>query len=82
MLHYVMHPWVVSSKKLLDAGFTFEWTSREVFVDTVSRLSSYVRFGRTRVKRADLTKGLLAGAGVVGALVSLRTAKKRWSAAQ
>jgi len=82
MLHYVMYRWVLSSKKLQDAGFTFTHTSRDVFTETVGRLSAYVRFGRTRVKRKDLTKGLAAGAGVIGALVSLRTAKKRFSTAQ
>ena len=82
MLHYVMHPWVVSSKKLQDAGFTFRRTSREVFMETVRRTSGYVRLGRTRVNRGDLTKGMLAGAGVLGALVTLRTAKKRWAEAQ
>ena len=82
MLHYVMYPWLISSKKLQDADFSFNRTSREVFVETVNRTSGYVRLGRSRVKRGDLTKGVLAGAGVVGALVTLRTAKKRWSAAQ
>ena len=82
MLHYVMHPWVVSSKKLQDAGFTFSRTAREVFIETATRMSGYVRIGRKRVKRDDVTKGLWAGAGVIGALVTLRTAKKRFSAAQ
>lgn len=82
MLHYVMHPWVVSSKKLQEAGFSVARTSREVFLDTAARSSQYVRLGRARVKRADLTRGVVAGAGILGALVSLRTAKKRWSAAQ
>ena len=80
MLHYVMHPWVISSKKLQAAGFTFSRNSREVFAETAARLSSFVRLGRRRVKKGDLTKGALAGAGVVAALVTLRTAKKRLSA--
>jgi len=81
MLHYVMHPWVVSSKKLQGAGFAFTRTSRETFLETVSRTSDYVRLGKTRLKRSDLTKGALASAGAVGALVTLRTAKKRRAAA-
>ncbi|MBW3594686.1 MAG: SDR family oxidoreductase [Actinobacteria bacterium] len=82
MLHYVMYPWVVSSQRLKEAGFTFTRTSREVFIEAAERASAFVRFGRRRVKRADINKGFLAGAGVIGALVSLRTAKKRLSAAQ
>lgn len=82
MLHYVMHSWVVSSKKLQAAGFTFSRSSRDVFAETATRLSRFVRLGRKRVKKDDLTKGALAGAGVLAALVTLRTAKKRASAGQ
>lgn len=80
MLHYVMHPWVVSSKKLQAAGFTFSRSSRDVFAETATRLAGFVRLGRKRVKKDNLTKGALAGAGVLAALVTLRTAKKRASA--
>ena len=82
MLHYVMHPWVVSSKKIQDAGFRFSRTNREVFIETAARMSDYVRLGRKRVKRSDLNKGFLAGAGALAALVTLRTAKKRRAARQ
>lgn len=82
MLHYVMHPWVVSSQKLQARGFAFRYTSRETFMETVTRVSDYVRFGPARVKRSDLTRGVLAGTGVLGALVTLRTAKKRFSTSQ
>ena len=82
MLHYVMHPWVVSSKKLQGTGFTFSRTSREAFIEAAKASSAYVRVGRKRVKRSDLSRGLWAGAGVVGALVTLRTAKKRFAEAK
>ena len=80
MLHYVMHPWVVSSQKLEAAGFNFSRTSRDTFIETATRLSGYVRVGRKRVKRDDLRKGFVAGAGLIGALVTLRTAKKHRAA--
>jgi NAD dependent epimerase/dehydratase family enzyme len=79
MLHYVMHPWVVSPKKLQDAGFTFSHSARETFVDAAARASSFVRLGRKRVDRAKMTRGALAGAGALAALVTLRTAKKHLS---
>jgi len=82
MLHYVMHPWVVSSKRLQGEGFTFTRTSREAFVEVLSGASDYVRIGTRRVKRSDLRTGLLTGVGALGALVSLRTAKKRLAAAR
>lgn len=80
MLHYVMHPWVVSSKKLQGTGFTFSRSSRNAFEETARSASAYVRIGRKRVKRADVTKGVLGGVGLLGALVTLRTAKKRSAA--
>jgi UDP-glucose 4-epimerase len=81
MLHYVMHPWVVSPKKLQESGFTFTHSARETFVDAAARASSFVRLGRKRVDRDKVTRGALAGAGAIAALVTLRTAKKHLSKA-
>lgn len=81
MLHYVMHPWVVSPKKLQDAGFTFTHSARETFVEAATRAASFVRLGRKRVDRDKVTRGALAGAGAIAALVTLRTAKKHLSKA-
>ncbi len=82
MLHYVMHPWVLSSKRLQGEGFTFSWTSRDTFAETAARSARFVRLGRKRVKKVDVTKGAIAGLGVIAALVTLRTAKKRAGAGQ
>ncbi len=77
ILHYVMHPWVVSPKKLEAAGFTCSRSSRDVFAETAARAANFVRIGHQRVNRRDLRRGVLTGAGVLAALVTLRTAKKR-----
>lgn len=81
MLHYVMHPWVVSSKRLQEAGFTFTRGARETFLEAATAASAYVRVGRRRVNRDKMARGALAGAGAVAALVTLRTAKKHLSRA-
>lgn len=79
-LHYAMHPWVVSSEKLKDTGFTFSRSNRETFAEAVSRSVGYVRFGKNRVPRAAMRRVALGSAGALAALVSLRTAKRRFSA--
>jgi nucleoside-diphosphate-sugar epimerase len=82
MLHYVMHPWVLSSKRLQEAGFSFTRTAKETFAEAATKASGYVRIGRKRVDKGTMTKGALAGAGAIAALVTLRTAKKHLSPAR
>jgi UDP-glucose 4-epimerase len=82
MLHYVMHPWVMSTEKLAAAGFKAKHSNLEVFSDAVERVRDRVRIGNKTVRRDDVKKAAFAGLGVVGALVSLRTAKKLLSARQ
>ncbi|MDQ3940981.1 MAG: NAD-dependent epimerase/dehydratase family protein [Actinomycetota bacterium] len=82
MLHYVMHPWVVSTEKLERAGFRCRHTNLEIFMQAVARAGDHIRLGERRVSKGGLKKGTLVGLGVAGALVSLRTAKKRLSARQ
>ena len=81
MLHYVMHPWVVSSERLQQAGFTFTHSARDTFAEAARASAPYIRLGRKRVEKGRIAKGALAGAGVLAALVTLRTAKKHSSEA-
>ena len=76
MLHYVMHPWVVATEKLERAGFRCERTNRETFRETVERVAGHVRVGDRRFRRGDIVRGAVAGAGLVGALVTLRTMRR------
>lgn len=81
-LHYVMHPWVLSTEKLTAAGFRAKHTNLEIFTEAVERSAGHVRIGDRRVKRGDITKAVVAGLGIAVALVTLRTAKKRPSSAE
>ena len=72
MLHYVMHPWVMSGAKLAAAGFTCRRSSLDAFLATVGRTRRQLRVGRARVERKSLMRGGLAGAGVVGGLLVWR----------
>lgn len=77
MLHYVMYPWIVSPAKLARAGFTCTFTSREAFASGAARVRDHVRIGRSRVRRGDLVRISAAGAGLVGAALTLRAARRR-----
>jgi hypothetical protein len=76
LLHYVMHPWVMSVDKLTTAGFKARRSSRETFTATVERTSTKVRLGRTRVDKGQLRTGALAGAGVLAGLLVWRRARR------
>lgn len=82
MLHYVLHPWVVSSEKLRSTGFTFSRTNRETLEETWGNVGHRVRLGANTYERSDLKRRAAIAAGIGIALVSLRTAKKRLSSAR
>jgi nucleoside-diphosphate-sugar epimerase len=75
MLHYVMHPWVMSVEKLSNAGFKARRSNREAFTATVERTSTRLRLGRTSVDRGQLKLGVLAGAGLLASLLVWRRAR-------
>ena len=69
MLHYVMHPWVMSGEKLAQAGFRCERSSLDAFLATVGSTRRQVRVGRARVERKNLLRGGIAGAGMLGGVL-------------
>jgi UDP-glucose 4-epimerase len=78
-LHYVMHPWVVSTEKLAAAGFRCEISNLETFSETVERTRGLVRIGHRSLRRGNIAKGA-AAVGIVGAAAALRTARRRGNA--
>jgi UDP-glucose 4-epimerase len=76
MLHYVMHPWVMSTKKLTDAGFLCRYTNEQALADTVAAVAGFVRLGRKRVSKKNLAAAA-AGVGVLSALAAGRSARSR-----
>jgi nucleoside-diphosphate-sugar epimerase len=77
MLHYVMHPWVVSIDKLEAAGFTPERSNLETFKEVAERAHGHVRVGGARVRRSKVAKFAVAGAGVAGAVAAVRAVRAR-----
>jgi UDP-glucose 4-epimerase len=76
MLHYVMHPWVVSTEKLAAEGFKCEISNLEAFTEVVERNRGLVRVGRRSLKRGDIAKGA-AIVGVLSAAAAIRSVRKR-----
>jgi nucleoside-diphosphate-sugar epimerase len=77
MLHYVMHPWVVSSAKIQAAGFRFEHSNLDAFLATAGRTRDRVRVGTMRAEKRDVFRGGLAGAGVLGGMLLWRGLRRR-----
>ncbi len=80
MLHYVMHPWIVSTEKLSSAGFTCRHSNLDTFIHGAERARENIRLGRASVKRSGLARGAAAGFGVAGALTALRMLRRRTAA--
>lgn len=79
MLHYVMHPWVVSTDKLTEAGFTCRHSNLESFTAAADASRGRVRLGHRRVTRGNLLRGAAAGAGLAGAVLATRAWRRRSS---
>jgi nucleoside-diphosphate-sugar epimerase len=79
LLHYVMHPWAVSTEKLARAGFKAEHSNEEILRATAEAGKDFVTMGRARVNRKGLRTGAAAGLGALGlgALLKARRRKKR-----
>lgn len=77
MLHYVMHPWVMTVDKLAAAGFECRYSNMEAFAAVAERTRGYVRLGTRRVRRASLARGAAATLGLVSAAAAIRTARRR-----
>lgn len=77
MLHYLMHPWVVSPAKLEATGFRCERSSTDAFAETATASRPYVRIGRSRVRKDIARRGALAGLMLGGAAAGLKAVRTR-----
>lgn len=77
MMHYLMHPWVVSNAKLTEAGFKPKHSNEEALAAVIDRTRDHVRVAGTRLRRKDLSKLALASAGVVGGAIAVRALRHR-----
>jgi len=79
MLHYVMHPWVVSAEKLKSTGFVCTYSSEETFRQVIERLQGRIRIGNRSVPKNQVA-ATAAAAGLVGAFFATRRVLRRRAA--
>ena len=70
-LHYHMHPWVLSNRRLREAGWAPTWTTAEAMTFAGHAIPEGVRVGRVQVRRNDVIRGAAAAAAFVAALAAL-----------
>jgi nucleoside-diphosphate-sugar epimerase len=70
-LHYQMHPWVLSNRRLREAGWAPTRTTAEAMTAAGQAVPAGVRVGGVRVRRNDVIRAAAAAAGVVAALAAL-----------
>ncbi len=71
---YTMYPWVVANDRLRSAGWSPEWTNEETFV-AGTRAGPWATLNARRRQELGLAVAVL---GVVGVLVALVMAVRRW----
>ena len=79
MLHYLMHPWILSTEKLEKAGFTPRYSNDEAFQAAAEKARGKVRLGRSRLETKRLVAGAAGAAGVAGAALAWRGVRRRAS---
>lgn len=80
MLHYLMHPWVISVEKLARAGFLCERSNAATLAETLEHIRGYIRLGKATLRRSVVMGGAAAGAGVAAAITLYGTARRRAAA--
>jgi nucleoside-diphosphate-sugar epimerase len=70
-LHYHMHPWVLSNRRLREAGWAPSWSTAEALTAAGHAVPAGVRVGRVQVRRNDVIRGAAAAVAFVAALAAL-----------
>jgi nucleoside-diphosphate-sugar epimerase len=70
-LHYHMHPWVLSNRRLREAGWAPRWSTAEAMTAAGHAVPEGVRVGRVQVRRNDVIRGAAAAVAFVAALAAL-----------
>lgn len=78
-LQYVVHPWVVPSTRLHDAGWRPSYDNATVLGVLLEQVSGHHALAARRVGRRDATIGAGAAVAVVGTAALVRIARKKRS---
>jgi hypothetical protein len=77
MLHYLMHPWLISTGKLSDAGFRCRNSNLDAFSQTVDQTRRRVRVAGRSLDKRGLKKGASVTLAVAGGALLLRGLRLR-----
>jgi hypothetical protein len=66
-----MHPWVLSNRRLRQAGWAPTRTTAEAMTAAGHAVPEGMRLGRVRVRRNDVIRAAAAALGVLAALAAL-----------
>ena len=77
MLHYTIHPWVMTPAKLAGTGFSCERSSEQTLAEAIAALPDRVRFGRLAVGRSALRRGAVGVAVAALAAAVVRGGRLR-----
>jgi nucleoside-diphosphate-sugar epimerase len=75
MVHYLMHPWVVSVDKLVATGWKPRHSNRDALAELVDEHRDWLSLGGARVRRSTVraaTAGVVAIGGLAGITAALR----------
>ncbi|MFP5309831.1 MAG: NAD-dependent epimerase/dehydratase family protein [Actinomycetes bacterium] len=75
MVHYLMHPWVVSVDRLVATGWKPRHSNRDALAGLVAEHRDWLAFGGARVRRSTVraaTAGVVAVGGLAGITAALR----------
>jgi nucleoside-diphosphate-sugar epimerase len=70
-LHYHMHPWVLSNRRLREAGWAPTRSTSEAMTAAGHAIPEGVRVGRVQVRRSDVVRGAAAAVAFIAALAAL-----------
>lgn len=76
-LQYLVHPWVVSSRRLRDAGWLPSYDNPTVLGLLLEQVRGHHALGARRVGRRDATIGAGAAVAVVGTAALVRIARRK-----
>lgn len=79
IVHFIMHPWVMSVDRFVETGFRFQHSNRDVLAEFAAASRPYVTLGTVRAKRSTVTGiGLLGAAAAAGmAVAGVRAWRRR-----
>lgn len=77
VVHYVMHPWVLSVDKLIATGWRPKHTNRDALAAFVTAHGHEIHAGPLHTTRSQVRTAAIAGAGLVGGVLALGVLSRR-----